>query len=168
MQPRLATARRVVLSNMLLGLAAAAMLVVSGCSRQGNAPAGLAQETPDATVEMRQVQAAFIGSGGGGSGTLVYRGREYPFKVVGLGIGGVGASTIDARGEVYHLPDVAAFPGTYAQGGYGFAFGRSSGGDLWLKNGNGVVMHLVAKREGLMLSLGGEAVVITMSGHSQT
>ena len=62
----------------------------------------------------------------------------------------------------YHLPDLAAFPGTYVEGRYGFAFGKSSGGDLWLKNHNGVVMHLVAKREGLMLSLGGDAVEIKM------
>jgi hypothetical protein len=32
-----------------------------------------------------------------------------------------------------------------------------------LKNSNGVIMHLVAKREGLMLSLGGDAVVIKMT-----
>jgi hypothetical protein len=32
-----------------------------------------------------------------------------------------------------------------------------------MKNENGVVMHLKAKREGLMLSLGGDAVAITMT-----
>ena len=37
-----------------------------------------------------------------------------------------------------------------------------SAGVLLLKNSNGVIMHLVAKREGLMLSLGGDAVVIQM------
>jgi hypothetical protein len=31
-----------------------------------------------------------------------------------------------------------------------------------MKNGNGVIMHLVAKRQGLMLSLGGDAVLIQM------
>jgi len=36
-------------------------------------------------------------------------------------------------------------------------------GDLWLQNANGVVMRLVAKRQGLMLSLGGDAVVIQMN-----
>jgi hypothetical protein len=111
---------------------------------------------------MRQVQAAFIGSGNTGSGTLTYRGRTYPFRVAGLGVGGIGVSTIEARGEVYNLRSLQQFPGAYAQGRYGFAFGRTSAGDLWMQNEAGVVMHLVAKREGLMLSLGGDAVVVTM------
>ncbi len=111
---------------------------------------------------MNQVQAAFIGSGGGGSGTLYYRGRSYPFAIGGLGIGGIGASTINASGEVYGLKNVIDFPGAYAQGRYGFAVGNSSGGDLWLQNEKGVIMHLKAKRTGLMLSLGGDAVVISM------
>jgi hypothetical protein len=66
---------------------------------------------PEGTVEMNQVQAAFIGSGGGGSGTLYFRGQKYPFAVGGLGIGGIGASMINATGEVYGLTDVTAFPG---------------------------------------------------------
>jgi len=41
--------------------------------------------------------------------------------------------------------------------------GTVSTGDLWLQNGNGVIMRLVAKRQGLMLSLGGDAVVIQMN-----
>jgi hypothetical protein len=111
---------------------------------------------------MKQVQAAFIGSGGGGTGTLYYQGRAYPFTVGGLGIGGIGASTIEAEGEVYKLNSVSQFPGAYAQARYGFAVGTASGGDLWLQNESGVIMHLHAKREGLMLSLGGDAVVISM------
>jgi hypothetical protein len=47
------------------------------------------------------------------------------------------------------------------QGRYGFAFGDRSGGDLWLKNDKGVVLHLNAKLTGLMLSLGGDAVDIS-------
>jgi hypothetical protein len=55
------------------------------------------------------------------------------------------------------------FAGAYAQGRYGFAIGTASAGDLWLQNEAGVIMHLKAKRTGLMLSLGGDAVVISMS-----
>ena len=65
-------------------------------------------------------------------------------------------------GEVYDMADVAQFAGAYAQGRYGYAIGTASGGDLWLQNGAGVIMHLKAKREGLMLTLGGDAVVISM------
>lgn len=147
----------------VVGLAVAALLPVTGCSSSQNIePQSLAGKQPDGTVAMEQVQAAFIGSGGGGSGTLNFRGKTYPFAVGGLGIGGIGASTINARGEVYALHRVEDFPGAYAQGRYGIAIGNESSGDLWLQNGKGVIMHLVAKRTGLMLSLGGDAVVISM------
>jgi hypothetical protein len=108
------------------------------------------------------VSAAFIGSGAAGGGLLNYRGQNYPFAIGGLGIGGIGASTIDATGEVYNLNDISQFPGAYGQARYGFALGRASAGDLWLQNRAGVIMHLKAQRTGLMLSLGGDALVIAM------
>jgi hypothetical protein len=142
---------------------AAALLLLAACQSSvkvgEQAVAGL---TPDATVEMQQVQVAYIASGGGGTGTIFYKGRAYPFTIGGLGIGGIGASTIEASGEVYKMPSLAQFPGAYASARYGFALGTKSAGDLWLQNEAGVIMHLKAKREGLMLSLGGDAIVISM------
>ena len=44
----------------------------------------------------------------------------------------------------------------------GFALGDESAGDLWLQNEAGVILHLKAKRTGLMLTLGGDAILITM------
>ncbi len=114
-------------------------------------------------VSMRQFQAAYIGSGNAGKGVLRYQGHNYPFSVGGLGIGGIGVSKIDARGDVYGLKRVSDFEGTYVQGRYGIAVGTASAGDLWLQNANGAVMHLKAKRKGLMLSLGGDAVVIRLN-----
>ena len=125
-------------------------------------PEAVAGLTPDGQVEMNQVQVAYIGSAGGGSGTLFFRGAAYPFTVGGLGVGGIGASTLDAEGDVYKLHNVADFAGAYGQARYGFAVGSASGGDLWMQNEAGVIMHLKAKRTGLMLSLGGDAVVISM------
>lgn len=138
-------------------------LAITACSSSVKVgPEAVAGLTPDATVEMTQVQVAYIGSGGGGTGTLFYRGQRHPFNVGGLGIGGIGVSSIEAHGEVYKLRNLAEFPGAYAQGRYGFAIGTSSAGDLWLQNEAGVIMRLRAKRTGLMLSLGGDAVVISM------
>ena len=147
----------------ILGLALAAVLPLVGCSSsQNTGQQSLDGKQLDGTVEMEQVQAAFIGSGGGGSGRLNYHGQTYPFAVGGLGIGGIGASTINAEGEIYGLNRLGDFPGPYAQGRYGIVVGNASAGDLWLKNDKGVVMHLKAKRTGLMLSLGGDAVIISM------
>jgi len=140
-----------------------AVSLFSACSTSVKmGPGAVAGLTPDATIEMRQVQVAYLASGGGGNGTLFYRGRAYPFTIGGLGIGGIGASTISAAGQVYKLDSLAAFPGAYVQARYGFALGDRSGGDLWLQNDAGVILHLKAKREGLMLSLGGDTMVITM------
>jgi hypothetical protein len=122
----------------------------------------IAGKTPDAFVDMHQVQAAYIGSGSTGTGFIVFRGQTYNFNVGGLGVGGIGISEIDAEGEAYNLPNLSMFPGAYAQARYGFAAGTLSGGDLWLQNEAGVILHLKAKRRGLMLSLGGDAVVIQM------
>jgi hypothetical protein len=143
--------------------AAGTLAALAGCSTSvklgPNAVAGL---PVSGTVEMKQVQAAFIGSGGGGTGTLYFQGAAYPFNVAGLGIGGIGVSSLDATGDVYRLSSVGQFPGTYGQARYGYALGTDSAGDLWLQNEAGVIMHLHARREGLMLSLGGDAVVISL------
>jgi hypothetical protein len=147
--------------SLALGLALTLLAACQSSVKVG--PEAVAGLTPDGTIDMNQVQAAFIGSAGGGTGTLYYRGGAYPFHVAGLGVGGIGVSTIDANGEVYKLPSLANFPGAYAQARYGFAIGTMSGGDLWMQNESGAILHLKAKRTGLMLSLGGDAVVISMT-----
>jgi hypothetical protein len=111
---------------------------------------------------MREVEIAFLGAAGGGTGTLSFQGRTYPFEIAGLGGGGAGISKIDASGEVYNLTDVAHFPGAYGERRMGVALG-GGGGDLWLQNNAGVIMHLKAASEGLMLSLGADVVDIRMS-----
>jgi hypothetical protein len=149
--------------HALLGAALAALLSLAGCSTSLQVgPSAIAGLTPDGTVDMNQVQVAYIDSAGGGSGTLFYHGAAYPFSIGGLGVGGIGASTIDAAGEVYKLNSLANFAGSYAQARYGIVIGNASAGDLWLQNNAGVIMHLKAKRTGLMLSLGADAIVISM------
>ena len=144
-------------------IATLALSLLSGCTGSVKVgPQAVAGLTPDGTIDMQEVQVAYLASGGGGSGTLFYQGGVYPFTIGGLGVGGIGASTISASGEVYKLNSLAQFPGAYVQGRYGFALGDRSGGDLWLQNDAGVILHLKAKREGLMLSLGGDAIAITM------
>jgi hypothetical protein len=149
--------------NVIALLAIGALALGSSCSSLVKVgPEAVAGLTPDGTVDMNQVQVAYIGSAGGGSGTLYYKGTAYPFSVAGLGVGGIGASTIDAAGEVYKLRNLSQFSGAYAQARYGFVIGSTSAGDLWMQNESGVIMHLKAKRTGLMLSLGGDAVDIRM------
>jgi hypothetical protein len=145
-----------------LAIGTVCLLSLAACSTPSGSPS-LQGKPLSGYVEMSQVQAAYIGSGSAGHGTLRFRGNTYPFNLGGLGLGGIGVSTIEARGDVYGLRRLSDFPGAYAQGRYGFALGTTSAGDLWLQNEHGVIMRLVAKRKGLMLSLGGDAVVIRMN-----
>ena len=123
----------------------------------------VAQEAPpkpSGTVTISQVQVAFIGSGSGGGGTLHFQGRNYPFKIGGLGIGGIGVSRLDATGTVYDLRRVEDFDGVYGQTRVGWAAGAQGKGQLWLKNPNGVYIHLITQRKGLSLNVGADGMVV--------
>ena len=117
---------------------------------------------PSGSVNIHQVQVAFIGSGAVGGGTLYYRGRSYPFKLGGLGIGGIGVSTLDATGGVYNLRRLQDFEGVYGQARIGWAVGEQGKGDMWLQNANGVYLRLKARRQGLALSLGADGMVVRL------
>jgi hypothetical protein len=145
-----------------IAICGAVVVALAACASHDNS-ISLQGKPLSGRVRMTQVQAAYIGSGNAGTGVLYYQGSRYPFSVGGLGVGGIGISKIEATGEVYGLQRLRDFPGAYVQGRYGIAVGNASTGDLWLKNANGVIMHLIAKRQGLMLSLGGDAVVISMN-----
>lgn len=125
------------------------------------ASTAMAQErVKSGTVEIEQVQIAFIGSGNVGGGTLFYEGRSYRFSIGGLGIGGFGISKLEATGTVYNLKRLNQFPGAYGQARSGYALGNDGTGKLWLENTNGVLLELHAKRTGLALSMGADAVYI--------
>jgi hypothetical protein len=152
---------RIWLRRALFTIGIAILLSLAACATQSTD--SLQGKPLSGYVRMTQVQAAYLGSGNAGGGVLYYQGHKYPFSVGGLGVGGIGISKIEAKGDVYGLRHLSDIAGAYVQGRFGFALGTTSASELWLKNGNGVVMHLVAKRQGLMLSLGGDAVVIPMN-----
>jgi hypothetical protein len=144
-------------------LAALAGCAGGGSSRQVEGPPPtLEGKQPSGFVELREVQVAYIGNAGGGSGTLTFEGNTYPFKIAGVGVGGIGVSKLDAEGEVYNLNNLDQFPGAYVAGQYGVVAGKASVGDMWLKNQHDVILHLKAKREGLMLAVGADAIDIKM------
>ena len=138
------------------------VLALAACTSKSTSTSNQPPPPPSGTVTMHMFQGALLASGSGGDGLLNFQGRSYPFSIKGGGIGGIGASTIDATGEVYHLNNVSQFPGNYVQGRVGFAVGDASAGDLWLQNDAGVVMRLRAQRSGLMLSLGADVMVVSM------
>jgi hypothetical protein len=137
------------------GLTLLCSILSAGAFAQSSQP-----PKPSGSVNIHQVQVAFIGSGALGGGTLYFHGRKYPFKLGGLGIGGFGVSTLDATGSVYNLRRLQDFEGVYGQARIGWAVGEHGKGDMWLQNPNGVYLRLKARRQGLALSLGADGMVV--------
>lgn len=111
-------------------------------------------------LKLKQYSVAWVGSGTMGGGTLTYGGQTYPFRLMGVGLGGFGASVLEATGVVYNLPNPEAFPGTYGNARLGMTAGDSGGGKLWLRNSNGVVIELESEMRGLALTGGVDGLVV--------
>jgi hypothetical protein len=111
-------------------------------------------------VFFQQIQIAYIGSGAVGKGTLTFRGRAYPIKVIGLGVGGIGLSKLTAAGDVYDLNNLADFAGLYGQARTGWAIARQGRGQLWLANTKGITLKLRTQRQGFALTGGADGVDI--------
>jgi hypothetical protein len=116
---------------------------------------------PNATLQLTGgVVAAGVGFSWG-SGTLTYRGKQYPVSVNGLSVGDVGIARATAKGDVYGLHKVEDFDGTYTA----YAIGSTIGGGgsiATLRNQNGVVIKIVATSQGLKLTLSASGVRMTI------
>ena len=141
-----------------LGLAMAVVAVAA--LQHGSAFAQSSKLTQSGTVTINQAQVAFIFSGNVGGGKLHYKGKTYPFSIGGLGVGGIGVSSIEATGEIYNLMRLSDFAGAYGQARTGLVVGTLSAGTLWLENDQGVYLKLAAKRKGVALSIGLDAIYI--------
>ena len=119
------------------------------------------------TVTIKQYQAAWIGSGTLGKGTLTHEGRSYPFRIGGLGFGGFGVAAIDAHGSVYNMRDLESFAGAYGNARIGLTAADKGKGRLWLKNTNGVVLQLWTEMKGLALTGGVDGIVIAWESDVQ-
>jgi hypothetical protein len=105
----------------------------------------------------------FVVALGGGSGTLKYQGKAYPFTLIGTVMGPSASLTkISVSGEVYKLNTVSDLPGAYAQRSGPPGLEKPGVGDLWLENGGGVIMHLTGNNSGVMLSLGRDEILVRM------
>ena len=148
----------VVMGVFVLGLIASSAIV----NAQEDPAQKYAGQTPDATVNLDEIQIGYLLMGTLGGGTLQYQGKDYRFKIGGLGAGGAGVDKLKASGEVYGLKNTADFAGEYLDARIGFAATVKGKGDLWLKNDKGVHMHLKSQLEGLALTLGADAIRVKM------
>jgi hypothetical protein len=140
-----------------------AVLATAGCSGMMNTPTAqnIVGLSPSGNVTITE---DFVTGVGGGSGTLEYQGRTYPFKVVGTVAGpGGGLEKISASGPVYKLASVSDFAGRYTQSTGKAGLSSSGSSDLWLENSAGVIMHLEGSSTGAMLTLGKDEIFVRMA-----
>jgi lipid-binding SYLF domain-containing protein len=113
----------------------------------------LASAAPSGTIAITLYKAGFIVGGSGGSGTLKFKGKQYPISIGGVSLGAtIGASKAELIGEVYNLRKPSDIEGTYTAGQAGVAV---AGGEkvAELKNSKGVVLKVKGKQVGLELAL---------------
>ena len=133
--------------TVAMAVTIAAALAVAGATHAKEA------KKPDATI---QLSGGSIAAGVGlswGSGTLTYKGKQYPIDVSGLSAGDVGATKMTASGKVYDLHKLEDFDGNYTSIGTGVTIAGGASG-IAAKNQNGVRVDLVSTTKGVKFTLG--------------
>jgi hypothetical protein len=147
----------------LLALSAAACQSISADSPVPVKPptqADIASLKPVGKVALTET---FVAGVGAGKGVLTFKGKKYPFKLVGTVVGPGSVSKVQVSGDVYKLENVADFGGPWVQGTGQVGLQTSGAADLWLENKAGVIMHLVGQTEGVTLGLGEDEILIELS-----
>jgi hypothetical protein len=113
-------------------------------------------------VRVKIVKAGLLVGGGVGSGTLVYRGKTYPFRITGLSFGITAGATVGRLdGWASDIREVSDFAGTYSSVGGGFALAGGVNG-VHLRNEKGVTIVLQGPKVGLELAANISQVTISL------
>jgi hypothetical protein len=115
---------------------------------------------PDATLRFRGGSFALGIGFRWGSGTLTYKGKDYPVKVNGLSVGKVGMTDVSAYGEVFNLKHLQDFNGHYDVGGAGtrgVTIAKGKAGSV-MTNQAGVIVRISATQTGLDVNATGGGV----------
>jgi hypothetical protein len=115
---------------------------------------------PDATLRLSTGGFALGIGVSWGSGTLTYRGKDYPVKVKGLSIGRVGATSSSAYGEVFNLKRLQDFNGHSDVGGSGtrgVTLGAGKSGTI-MSNQAGVIVRVSSTQQGVAVNATGGGV----------
>ena len=137
-----------------IGVALFSICVISGFTQ---AATHHHESKPDATLRL-STGGFHLGVGvSWGSGTLNYRGKDYPVKVKGLAVGRVGATSSSAYGEVFNMKHLQDFNGHYTVSGAGtrgVTLGAGKTGTI-MSNQAGVIVRLSSTQQGLAVNATG-------------
>jgi lipid-binding SYLF domain-containing protein len=135
-----------------MGIVTRRSLILSGAGL-ATAAFVVPAEAATGSVSMHIASAGFIFGVTGGSGTLTFRGRQYPLRIGGISAGAlIGASATDLVGTASNLHAPGDIAGIYSAVGAGMAVagGRSA---TQLSNANGVVLRLRGRQVGFSFSI---------------
>ena len=121
----------------------------------------LPSQAETGAVRLRVTSAGFIVGGGGGTGTLTFRGKTYPLRLGGVSVGMIGVSSTDLVGRARNLRRASDIVGTYTAVGAGLAIAGGAGAAT-LQNANGVVLEVQGPKVGFSASLGLSGLTISM------
>jgi hypothetical protein len=114
------------------------------------------------TVRLSVLKGGWFIGASGGSGTLTFRGRNYPLSIGGLSAGLVfGASQTYLSGRVSNIYRPSDVAGVYGAGGAGAAFGPGVGA-IVLTNQKGAVLELSGRGVGLMVNADFSGLAISL------
>jgi hypothetical protein len=115
------------------------------------------QSKPDATLRLSTGSFALGIGTSWGSGTLTYRGKNYPVRVRGLSVGRVGMTSSSANGDVFNLRHLQDFNGHYnvgAAGTRGVTLGSGRTGTI-MSNQAGVIVRISSTQQGVAVNATG-------------
>ena len=119
---------------------------------------------PDATLRMSTGGFALGIGGSSGSGTLTYRGKNYPFRVSGMAVGRVGVTSSSSVGDVFNLRHLQDFNGQYTVGGAGtrgVTLGAGRTGTI-MSNQAGVIIRLSSTQRGIAVNATGGGLTMQL------
>jgi hypothetical protein len=137
-----------------------AILVLVIAAMTGFTQAAKHHSGPDATLRLSGGSFALGIGFSWGSGTLTYKGKNYPVKVNGLSVGKVGVTGSSAYGEVFNLKHLQDFNGHYnvgAAGTRGVTLGGGKSGTL-MSNQAGVIVRISSTQQGVAVNATGGGV----------
>ena len=141
-----------------------AVLVLVIAAMTGFTQAATRESRRDATLRM-SIGGVHLGIGGSsGSGTLTYRGRNYPFRVSGLAVGRVGVTSSSAVGDVFNLRHLRDFNGHYNVGGAGtrgVTLGAGRTGTI-MSNQSGVIVRISSTQRGVAVNATGGGLTMQL------
>src|SRR5215467_9733963 len=130
----------------------------------GFTQAATGESRPDATLRM-SIGGVHLGIGGSsGSGTLTYRGKNYPFRVSGMAIGRVGVTNSSAVGDVFNLRHLQDFNGNYTVSGAGtrgVTLGAGRTGTI-MSNQTGVIIRISSTQRGVAVNATGGGLTMRL------